>query len=879
MIFPNEAEERRLARILDEARTGDRVAAARRITQTDPDYAPAWMLLGAGSEDPVEGVAALWKALSMAPCRPTLYFALGERLTQISEGDAMAKRLRVLSLWKVSFADEVPEVVAEHFAKLCGKVAREPEVYEVLARAADKEFAGENEPREITARLRPYRLLNELQRDGINGLEEETLTAIRDHAEECEPLLRAALREWGRNEDALHDDTACLLIAILGEISGADAVDELLELSSCGDQGIFAHTHWALCRLAERHRAGVMERYGAALATASVKRRCAIADQIHLLEPDPADMPVLRALAGGFDAIRQDEEAPFVAACVVQCLVKRGENALASELAKRTKGFAGGTREIVRMALRGEFVSALDEEDLTDLSIEDVCLARILLEDEPLDEGDEDLDEGDEDLDEGDEEFDGEEIDDIFEPAPPPRPGRNDLCWCGSGKKYKKCHLAADEESDRSAREREEDEEEDGGGYQPAPTAHNLMLMRVLEGARESVSMREMEQAKKMYFGRKGKVEAEQFEIESFVAWLLHDFRPSSTGRTPMEAYLESHGAALPPAERALLESLREARFGLYEVERIEPGSGVHLHDLFGGDRMFLHDVSTSNSVARWDCLLTRIQFYEGRWIFPGNGTTLPRNLLEQFRAMVEEGSREAKQMPAEFVRANSHRLHRDVKEMYDRSMANIRFVNREGEDVTFGKAEYEILDESRLTAALRAVEELEEGDAKPGENPWFTWIPQLGGEKRPMGHVEIDGGELRLEAMSRTRLQTLRGLIETHVRDLVRHRGDRYRTIEEAKEELKQSGRAAEPKAVVSPEARAAVARFIGAHYAHWADEHLPALGGKTPRQSLRTKAGRQAVIDLLRMMENGEQHKARNGDPAYDFNIVRRDLGLEEE
>ena len=25
--------------------------------------------------------------------------------------------------------------------------------------------------------------------------------------------------------------------------------------------------------------------------------------------------------------------------------------------------------------------------------------------------------------------------------APPPKPGRNEPCWCGSGKKYKKCHL------------------------------------------------------------------------------------------------------------------------------------------------------------------------------------------------------------------------------------------------------------------------------------------------------------------------------------------------------------------------------------------------------------------------------------------------------
>jgi uncharacterized protein len=25
-----------------------------------------------------------------------------------------------------------------------------------------------------------------------------------------------------------------------------------------------------------------------------------------------------------------------------------------------------------------------------------------------------------------------------------PKTGRNDPCWCGSGKKYKKCHLEAD---------------------------------------------------------------------------------------------------------------------------------------------------------------------------------------------------------------------------------------------------------------------------------------------------------------------------------------------------------------------------------------------------------------------------------------------------
>ncbi len=33
------------------------------------------------------------------------------------------------------------------------------------------------------------------------------------------------------------------------------------------------------------------------------------------------------------------------------------------------------------------------------------------------------------------------------ENRPAEKPGRNDLCWCGSGIKYKKCHLAEDEKT------------------------------------------------------------------------------------------------------------------------------------------------------------------------------------------------------------------------------------------------------------------------------------------------------------------------------------------------------------------------------------------------------------------------------------------------
>ena len=35
------------------------------------------------------------------------------------------------------------------------------------------------------------------------------------------------------------------------------------------------------------------------------------------------------------------------------------------------------------------------------------------------------------------------------ERKPEAKPARNDLCWCGSGEKYKRCHMEQDLEKDR----------------------------------------------------------------------------------------------------------------------------------------------------------------------------------------------------------------------------------------------------------------------------------------------------------------------------------------------------------------------------------------------------------------------------------------------
>ena len=83
-------------------------------------------------------------------------------------------------------------------------------------------------------------------------------------------------------------------------------------------------------------------------------------------------------------------------------------------------------------------------------------------------------------------------------------------------------------------------------------------------------------------------------------------------------------------------------------------------------------------------------------------------------------------------------------------------------------------------------------------------------------------------------------------------------------------------PESVPSEVEREIVLRYKQQHYATWPDEPLPALKGKTPREAVRTRDGRKAVEELLRQFENGEERGSKAGRPAYDFSVLRKELGL---
>jgi len=71
----------------------------------------------------------------------------------------------------------------------------------------------------------------------------------------------------------------------------------------------------------------------------------------------------------------------------------------------------------------------------------------------------------------------------------------------------------------------------------------------------------------------------------------------------------------------------------------------------------------------------------------------------------------------------------------------------------------------------------------------------------------------------------------------------------------------------------------YINKLHMKWADEFLPELDGEKPRKAVQSESGRQRVIQLIRENQNLDEEFPSLHKVKFDYNLLRRELGLPEE
>ena len=78
-------------------------------------------------------------------------------------------------------------------------------------------------------------------------------------------------------------------------------------------------------------------------------------------------------------------------------------------------------------------------------------------------------------------------------------------------------------------------------------------------------------------------------------------------------------------------------------------------------------------------------------------------------------------------------------------------------------------------------------------------------------------------------------------------------------------------------PEVREHVSELISRHWDGWIDQAIPALGGKTPREAVKSPDGREAVDALLKDAERDRGQDSLTAEAnRKDAHKVRESLGL---
>lgn len=226
---------------------------------------------------------------------------------------------------------------------------------------------------------------------------------------------------------------------------------------------------------------------------------------------------------------------------------------------------------------------------------------------------------------------------------------RNDPCYCGSGKKYKQCHLKIDQAAEQEKR---------------ALTEATRFLRRdLLKFSRDEQFAGDFAQALPRYWNGLYTIEnAEEMSQEEalrFFDWFMFDYQLEN-GRYLINHYVESRYEDLSSVQQAVLDQWKDADpSAAYELVGYD-GQTLHLKNFLTGETVDAWEATGRGIVQVGEVILTRLVPVQERYEFSTTAAYLPHDEIGDLRQKLEAARQaDLEQYPdataVEFLRRHNH--------------------------------------------------------------------------------------------------------------------------------------------------------------------------------------------------------------------------------
>jgi len=475
------------------------------------------------------------------------------------------------------------------------------------------------------------------------------------------------------------------------------------------------------------------------------------------------------------------------------------------------------------------------------------------------------------------------------------RPGRNDPCPCGSGKKYKQCCLANDEASVvdlaeqtwrriRAAIE----------GY----AADMLRFIGVCYG-KDAVHQAWLE----FTIGSGEEFVQGHPNTELFFTWFFHHWTPARTkgnkiadaalyGIAPTRAFLARKGRHINPLLHRYLKACLESSLAFHEILHCEAGVGFTTRDVFTASEFRVRERAASSTLKNGDIIFGQVVPIQGIAMLeassPFSFPPIFKTNLIQLRHR-----KELRQEPDMALRSVYFAL---AESYLNPAPPDIR--NTDGDvleprtlyfDIESPQMAFDALKHLALGTSGEELLEDAKFDAKGAVvEVLIPWVRQANSKHAAMqtvlmGQIRIDGRKLTVEVNSAERAKTIRALLVDALGVHARYRRPRRQPVDTMIPPSTRSGsgprlvpRDAEQEALMrQPEVRAHIESMQRRHYQSWPEIPVPALQGRTPLEAVKDSGGREMVEALITQFERDSQAMGAVVSPEV-FVELRRRLGL---
>ena len=366
-----------------------------------------------------------------------------------------------------------------------------------------------------------------------------------------------------------------------------------------------------------------------------------------------------------------------------------------------------------------------------------------------------------------------------------------------------------------------------------------------------------------------------------------------------VDLYLKRRGWNETAPNRAYFAALRDTPVSLYEVSDVKPGTSMVLKDLLGDAKPIkVLEGSATQSLKQWDRIVVRVIPEDDAHVISGALLAFSAEtsafLFDGLSAVLKVDAEADVTLTTDQLLQcapifTSAWLFTALDRVLSEEMPE--FSNADGDDIMFHDLRFPFAKgilQKDIAACLNAVN----GLAADGSRCW-VWLaphgsqsPMQGGSlmldsqtdcRTVLGHLELKGKFLLINVNSAARAQRVTELVTKAAGEQLRRPLTTIRTVEQMMAE-EQDERDLDDADEIPPEiARQVIQDHMDQHYRETLDTPIPALGGKSPRQAARSKAGRADVVDWLKMLENNSAKHRNDAIEDYDFGWMWVELGLE--